>query len=325
MQPTLMPESLAISEFLAHLEKVRRVSANTIRAYEADLQHFQDFAAQSAVDLKRVDTPLVRAYLHDLYGRLAPSSIGRRLSALRSFFRWGIATEQLDKNPCDGIRTPTAGKRAPRVLQTDEAGRLLDQTASADDPQKLRDAALLEVIYAGGLRVSEAVGLDIDHLDVGSGMIRVHGKGDKQRLVPIGAPAIEALQTYVATRRPRDGIRALFLNRFGKRLSDRHVRRVLNARWFDAGGWEPVHPHALRHSAATHLLDGGADLRHIQEFLGHASLATTQRYTQVSLEQVMRVYDDAHPRARAHDKDSVYDKDSVHDKDSAHERGSEES
>ena len=173
-----------------------------------------------------------------------------------------------------------------------------------DDVFERRDTALLEVLYAGGLRVSELVGIDLTDLDEDAREVRVRGKGNKERIVPLGRPALAAVEAYRALRHalgPADDERALFLNRFGRRLDVRSVRRILDARHRRSGGWERVHPHALRHSAATHLLEGGADLRHIQEYLGHARLGTTQRYTQVSLEQLVRVYDEAHPRARGED------------------------
>jgi integrase/recombinase XerC len=163
-----------------------------------------------------------------------------------------------------------------------------------------RNLALLEVMYGGGLRVSELVGINLLDVDYEAGMIRIRGKGKKERIVPVGEPAMAALNRYLVHRadlQPAEGERALFLNRFGRRLNVRSVRNILNKWQQRSGNWNPVHPHMLRHSAATHLLEGGAELRHIQEFLGHSRLSTTQRYTQVSLEQLMRVYDASHPRA----------------------------
>jgi integrase/recombinase XerC len=183
---------------------------------------------------------------------------------------------------------------------TEEVDRLLTSLDDKSDPYALRDTALLEVCYGGGLRVSELVGINIDHVDLKQRLVRVLGKGNKERIVPVGRKAIQAIDAWLSVRgtfSPKLEEEALFLNRFGSRLSDRSVRTILSKRHFDAGGWGRVHPHALRHSCATHLLEEGAELRHIQEFLGHNSLATTQKYTQVSLEQLMRSYDEAHPRA----------------------------
>lgn len=294
---------MAVDQFLAHIEKVRRVSPHTLRAYRTDLQEFLEFAQGAGVGWERVDTHQVRSYLHGLYGRRKPATIARKLAALRSFYRWAVASERLKKSPCEGVRSPKNPKRTPQVLEAEEVSRMLERTARGgeNDAFRLRDAALLEILYAGGLRVSELVGLNELDVDHDARVLRVRGKGRKERIVPVGVPAIEALNNYLAVRAgfgPDAHEPALFLNRFGRRLSDRSVRTVLSRRHFDAGGWDSVHPHALRHSAATHLLDAGAELRHIQEYLGHESLATTQRYTQVSLERLMRVYDEAHPRAK---------------------------
>ncbi len=293
-----------IDDFLTHIRAVRGLSPRTVRAYNSDLSDFMNFVSEAGLRWDEVDSAQVRSYLHRLYGRLKPSSIARKLASLRAFYRYAVATERLHhKSPCEGVRSPKGGRRAPRVLDTEEVDRLLTRTArgGADDPSYRRDAAILEVLYGGGLRVSEAVALDVGDVDRSAQLLRVQGKGNKERIVPIGTPAIAAIDRYLEVRRPVEGETAIFLNRFGRRLSDRYVRTILDKRHLQAGGWEPVHPHALRHSTATHLLDAGADLRHIQEFLGHASLATTQRYTQVSLEHLMQVYDEAHPRAREED------------------------
>jgi len=302
--PVQRPDALPIDEYIEHIVQVRRLSAHTARAYATDLVEFEGFLEEISTTWERVDTLGVRSYLHALYGRLGPTSITRKLSAIRSFFRWAVATERLKSNPCEGVRSPKAGRRAPRVLQAEEMDRLLTETGKGQDHYAKRDAALLEVLYGGGLRVAELVRLDIADLDEREQLVRVRGKGRKERIVPLGRPALEAVERYLVARPnfgPMPEEPALFLNRFGRRLSDRSVRNVLNRRHFESGGWQPVHPHMMRHSCATHLLEEGAELRHIQEFLGHESLATTQRYTQVSLEQLMRKYDEAHPRARKED------------------------
>jgi integrase/recombinase XerC len=186
------------------------------------------------------------------------------------------------------------------VFQQDEIDRLMAQDDSPKSVLDKRNSALLEVMYAGGLRVSELVGINLLDIDMEERMIRIRGKGKKERIVPVGVPAIDALNRYMATRselKPSDGENAVFLNRFGNRLNVRSVRTVLNKAQQKTGNWNTANPHMLRHSAATHLLEEGAELRHIQEFLGHSRLSTTQRYTQVSLEQLMRVYDASHPRA----------------------------
>ncbi|PCH99768.1 MAG: hypothetical protein COB76_04965 [Alphaproteobacteria bacterium] len=299
--PPSVSSSFPIEEYIEHIVLVRRASPHTARAYTRDLVEFEKFVGELGTTWDRVDTPQVRSYLHALYGRLGSSSITRKLSSLRSFFRWTVATERLASNPCEGVRSPKAGKRAPKILQAEEMDRLLTETGKGQDHYARRDAALLEVLYGGGLRVAEVVRLDMNDLDRSQQLVHVRGKGRKERIVPLGKPAFDALERYDGARPtfgPDPDEPALFLNRFGGRLSDRSVRNVLNRRHRESGGWQPVHPHMLRHSCATHLLDEGAELRHIQEFLGHESLATTQRYTQVSIEQIMRKYDEAHPRAR---------------------------
>ena len=297
--------ALPLDEFMTHMETTRAASKHTLRAYEADLLEFSAFLEEGGVAWDGVDTSHLRSYLHRLYGRLSPSSISRKLAALRTFYRRAVVTGQLAKSPCEGLRSPKVRQPAPRVLLTEEVDRLLSAEPEAGANVQAftrRDSALLEVMYGGGLRVGELVGLDTGDLDRDARLIRVRGKGRKERIVPVGVPAFDAIDRYLEVRselKPRDGERALFLNRFGRRLSDRAVRVILDRRNLESGSFDPVHPHALRHSCATHLLEGGGDLRHIQELLGHASLATTQRYTQVSLEQLMRVYDEAHPRAKA--------------------------
>lgn len=291
-----------IDQFIDYLLHLRSCSDETARAYGADLRDFKGFVLNEGTEIEAVDTDQVRSYVSAQYGRLKPSSIARKLSTLRSFYQYLMVTDRIEKNPCEGVTSPKVGQRAPRVLQQEEMARLLGKVGERDDAYGRRDSALLEVCYAGGLRVSELVGLDVADVDVGESSARVLGKGDKERIVPIGGPAVSAVKRYLEKRgellKKDQAEPAMFLNRLGSRLSDRSVRNILNKWHFQAGGWDPVYPHALRHSSATHLLEGGAELRHIQEFLGHESLATTQRYTQVSLDQLMAVYDKAHPRAQ---------------------------
>lgn len=289
--------------FLTRLEKVRAVSPHTLRAYRSDLTEFATFLAEESLAWDHVDTASVRTYLHRLFGQRKPATISRKLAVLRSFYHFAVATEQIGSNPCEGVRSPKVGKRSPRILMEEDVQRLL-ATRDPDSVLEMRNTLMFEILYGGGLRVSELVGLNVHDIDRESRLIRVLGKGNKERIVPVGESAIVALDPYLVKRadlHPAEGESALFLNRYGRRLSVRSVRRLLNQRHQQNDGWDSIHPHMLRHSCATHLLEGGADLRHIQEFLGHASLATTQRYTQVSLEQIMRVYDDSHPRARTGD------------------------
>ena len=295
-------ERFPLDTFLVHLTDVRELSNHTRRAYAVDLRDFRVYLEAQGITWKAVTKDEVRQYVHSMYRELKPTSMSRRMATLRTFYRWAVATGRIEASPCEGVRTPKIGHRNPQVLMPEEVDRLLTSIDDATDTFSLRDAALLEVCYGGGLRVSELVGIDVSHLDRKQRQVLVRGKGNKERIVPLGRKAVDAVESWM---RARTGLvtdateTALFVNRYGRRLSARSVRTILSKRHFDSGGWGGVHPHALRHSCATHLLEEGAELRHIQEFLGHESLATTQKYTQVSLEQLMRTYDEAHPRAQA--------------------------
>ncbi len=235
---------------------------------------------------------------------LARRTQGRALSAVRSLFRFACLRGRLEANPAAGVRTPKVEKTLPRHLRPGEVETLVE-APSADDALARRDRALLELLYATGLRVSELVGLDWDDLDLGARVLRVVGKGGKERMVPFGRAAGEALRAWLAEWHgvraksgDADGSEPVFLNHGGGRLSARSVRRVLDRHALAAGLAQGVHPHTLRHTFATHLLEEGADLRAIQELLGHSSLSTTQRYTHVDVERLLRTYREAHPRAK---------------------------
>jgi integrase/recombinase XerC len=256
-----------------------------------------------ADDVTTVDVMAIREYLAQLYGKNAPSSIGRKLASLRELFKFLKRRSLCSDNPAAHTRTPRIRRPLPRFLSVDEAVALVEMD-TGDTPAAKRDAAIVETLYGGGLRVSELTNLDLDSVELESGLARVAGKGGKERIVPIGKAAINAIIAYqqvrhLIVRKGRKGDeRALFLNRDGGRLSARSVQRMVRRRGLTLGTRESVHPHGLRHSFATHLLDGGADLRTIQELLGHASLSTTQTYTHISIDGLMRVYDKAHPLAR---------------------------
>lgn len=293
-----------VERFLTHLADQREASPETIRAYRTDLTRFAAHAASGGSTvprLERIDALVVRSYVAALHREgLERTSIARRLSAVRSFLRFAVRQGKLTHNPATGIPTPRIPKRLPRALTVDETFALLD-TIPTEDLAGVRDRALLELLYAAGLRVGELVGLDIEDLDLGADMLRVLGKGRKERMVPFGGKASAALQAWLQAsavlRRTASHPEAVFLNLRGGRLTDRSVRRVLDRRLREAAVRGRVSPHALRHSFATHLLGGGADLRSIQELLGHASLSTTQRYTHVTPDSLMEVYDRTHPRA----------------------------
>ncbi len=300
------PYDAALGRFLDFLRDQKRVSPQTLRAYRGDLLGFRQYLADEHVaDVvpgpEGLDTLAVRGFVAHL-GRsgLEKSSIARKLSAVRSFLRHAVRNGQIAVSPAQRVPTPRVPRPLPNTLTVDEMFNLLDRIQE-DDPASLRDRAILELLYAAGLRVSELVALDLEDVDLSSLIVRVLGKGNKERMVPFGKKAAEGVRRWLDRSRPlRDrgaDPLALFLNMRGGRLTDRSVRRILNRRLREAAIFARMSPHALRHSFATHLLGAGADLRAIQELLGHASLSTTQRYTHVSTDALMRVYDRAHPRS----------------------------
>jgi integrase/recombinase XerC len=298
-----------IHRFLEHLQGERQLSPQTLRGYEHDLVAFHEFLARDflgkapeEVRPRDVDALAVRSFLAAMTRQgLAKRSQGRALSAVRSLFRFACREGILPANPAQGVKTPKVPKTLPRHLRPGEVESLIE-APSGDEPLERRDRAILELLYAAGLRVSELVGLDWPDVDLSARVLRVMGKGSKERMVPFGRPAAEALRSWLAVwetvRAPEDGGEPVFLNRFGTRLTDRSVRRVID-RWVEAAAVaKGVHPHTLRHTFATHLLENGADLRAIQELLGHSSLSTTQKYTHLEVERLLAVYREAHPRAR---------------------------
>ena len=285
------------------ISSLTSVAPRTSEAYRRDLEGFTAWARQQGIhEPGDVDRLVLRRYVAHLAAEgYARRSIARKASTLRRYFRWSTRTGRVPVDPSLGLSSPHADGRLPRVLRQDEINVLLEDpppvTAGDDPAVRARDTAVLEVLYGSGLRVGELCALELDDLDLDRGRATVWGKGSKQRVVPISEPAAAALRAWVDEGRasllaPESPPRALFLNRRGWRLTPRDVRRLLDRR-----APSPTHPHALRHTFATHLLDGGADLRAVQELLGHADLATTQRYTHVSRERLRSVYDASHPRA----------------------------
>jgi integrase/recombinase XerC len=301
-----------IQRYLEHLQGERDLSPHTLRAYEGDLLRFLDFLARDflgkepeAVTPEEVDPLAVRSFLAALTRQgLGKRSQGRALSAVRSLFRFACREGTLEANPAQAVRTPKYPKKLPRHLRPGEVENLIEAPAAGDGPLALRDRAILELLYATGLRVGELVSLDWGMIDLAARVLRVMGKGRKERMVPFGRPAAEALRSWLAVW---DEVRApqaladdepAFLSGRGGRLSDRSVRHMID-KWVAGAALPPgVHPHTLRHTFATHLLENGADLRTIQELLGHSSLSTTQKYTHLEVERLLAVYRDAHPRAR---------------------------
>ena len=293
------------NKYINYLEVERNVSPYTVRNYTTDLLDFFNFLRTKGISsLKEVDKHTLRDYLSQLMEQgLVRASIARKLSAIRSFYRYLLREEIISTSPVASTSSPKLDKRLPSFLTIEEMLRLLE-APDLSTPQGQRDRALLELLYASGLRVSELVNLNLEQANLDSREIRVRGKGSKERVVLMGEPAAEALRAYLKQGRPKlfaSKIRmtnALFINRYGERLPERRVQRILEKYANIAGIDKGVHPHMLRHTFATHLLDGGADLRVVQELLGHASLSSTQIYTHVTKSQARKVYLSAHPMAQ---------------------------
>ena len=290
----------AVEAFLRYQAVERGASAHTLRSYRTDLGQFRRFlAARHVGQLAHVDARLLRQYLARLYeAGLSRASIARKLAAIRSCLAFLTRRGGLPRNPAREVSAPRLPKRLVSFLPIDEATVLLERPASAAaPPAEARDRAILEMLYATGARVAELCGLDLADVDRGGGTIRVRGKGAKERMIPVGDAALQALDAYLGAHGQADG--PLFRNLRGGRLTVRSVHRIVKARSRAAGLTRRVTPHTLRHTFATHMLDAGADLRLIQDLLGHSRLSTTQRYTHVSADHLMRVYDAAHPRAHS--------------------------
>ncbi|GLZ07138.1 tyrosine recombinase XerC [Actinomadura sp. NBRC 104412] len=294
-----LPE--AVAEFGRYLRGERDVSPHTLRAYEGDLRDLCRYAAEVGVrKVSELDVNVLRAWLALQHADgLSRATLARRTAAARAFTAHLHRRRVITHDPGQLLGTPKRHRDLPRVLDQDEAARLLDEM-DAEGPLGLRDQAVLELLYGTGVRVGELCGLDIDDLDTGRGTVRVLGKGGKERTVPLGEPAARAVATWLSAGRPalaneRSGP-ALFLGARGGRLHANTVRRIVHGRIAEVGDVPDLAPHGLRHSAATHLLEGGADLRSVQEILGHASLQTTQIYTHVTPERLRQVHRQAHPR-----------------------------
>jgi len=297
-----------IDEYANYLKLEKNVSPHTLRNYLSDLRQFDEFLSRRAkenaekkIPIEDVTVHLVRAYLASLSKHNKKSSIGRKLAALKGFFRYLLREKKIQSDPLAWISTPKQEKPLPAFLSVDDVFLLLGGI-QGDGLLTIRDRAILETFYSTGVRVSELVGLDWNDVDFQLGIIRVVGKGSKERIVPIGEMALKALRNYgdeqaIKWRRAAKGETPVFLNHRGGRITTRSVGRVVEKYLKAAGIAVRMGPHGLRHTFATHLLNGGADLRVIQELLGHVSLSTTQRYTHLNLDQLTAVYDKAHPRA----------------------------
>ena len=300
-----------VAGFCKFLSHEKHASPHTVAAYQNDLAQFGRFVVdrvQGSLQLNQIDKVLIRTWLADLSRRCQTPTIGRKLACLRAFYRYLRRSDQVRENPTLLISNPKSRRKIPRLLNVDQMCQVVESPineAKIVTISRLRDSALLELLYGSGLRVSEVVSLDIESISTDNREIRVVGKGRKERVVPIGSPCRKAVLEYLAERaqlaHPRTGAidgHAIFLTRLGRRISVRWVQRLVQRYGTIGAGRSDVHPHTLRHCCATHMLEGGADLRAIQEFLGHSSLSTTQRYTHLSVDQLVRVYDGAHPLAR---------------------------
>lgn len=289
--------------FRQYLEVEKGYSVATIRAYDRDLEQFENFlnarskTLERPAELERQDVQSFMAELHRQ--RMAKTSVARKLSSLRTFFRYMAREGEIQHNPSSGVRNPKQEIHHPKALNVDQALALMEAEA-ADNPRALRDLALAELLYGSGLRISEALSLDLEDLDLRSAMVRVFGKGSKERMTPLSGAGVQRLGAYLKVRGEFSRMpsqKALFLGDRGGRLQRRQASRILEKLSTEAGLPEKVHPHMLRHSFATHLLEAGADLRSVQELLGHSRLSTTQRYTHLTMSKIMQTYDKAHPRA----------------------------
>jgi len=292
-----------IAKYLGELTR-RGASKHTLRNYGSDLEQFASYfevAGAAAPAFEQLDLALLREWLGGLYDhKLTVVTVRRKLAAVRAVFKFSLQEGVISKNPATRLRTPKVKQRLPEVMSAEKTNNMIDAVELGDIVEladKERDVALLELMYGCGIRVSELVGINLEDIDLHTGWLRVRGKGNKERQVPVGVRAVEAVNVYLEARKAPVSERALFLNSRGARLGDRQVRRLVKLYAILVAGDSTVHPHSFRHAYATHLLSDGADLRSIQELLGHARLSTTQKYTQVSLKDLQLVYDRAHPKA----------------------------
>ncbi|MFO1519292.1 MAG: tyrosine recombinase XerC [bacterium] len=298
---------MSVDSFLHYLKTERGASSHTLKHYLRDLnefgaylkKHYPPLISAEGPQWSEVSVRILRGFVATLLQKNKSASVGRKLSTLKSFYKFAVKKGLLNANPARSISTPKKPKLLPRFLSVDEAYGLMDEAAKGEKKQSPRDRAILEILYGCGLRVSELTGLNLADFDSSARLLRVRGKGNKERIVPLGEKAWQALKEYMEERAGGEikDVQALFLNLRGKRLTVRSIERLVEAYQLRGGLGRKVSPHGLRHSYATHLLGNGADLRSIQQLLGHSSLSTTQKYTHLSLEKLMEIYDKAHPKA----------------------------
>jgi len=289
-----------LNEYLDYLRTIKHYSPATIDSYQRDLQGFVEYLReQDITDIRQASIHDIRAYIANCHRKgLAESSMQRLLSSLRSFYKHLIRNNQIGSNPAADVRAPKGAKKLPKVLDVDQVDRLLSGTHTS--PLEMRDHAMMELMYSSGLRLSELVNLDLLDVDLSAGQVKITGKGNKTRYLPIGQQAREALSSWLELRESivNTGETAVFINHRGSRLSQRAVQKRMREQAQKTALGVHVHPHMLRHSFASHLLESSGDLRSVQELLGHANISTTQVYTQLDFQHLAKVYDQAHPRAR---------------------------
>lgn len=289
-----------VATFMQYLKSERNASPHTLEAYSRDLEQFADFLREQidpALTVQQITHLHIRRYLASIHKELAKSSAGRKLAAIRSLFKFLLRRGLIARNPAELVSTPKKEKKLPHHLTIDDVTTLLEAPRGTE-LISLRDRAILETLYSSGLRVSELTGLNVAGIDASRGTVRVMGKGGKERIVPLGSKAAAALDAYLKERLNPAAEAPLFINNRGRRLGRRCVARIVDRYMRHLTAMKKASPHTLRHTFATHLLEGGADLRAIQEMLGHASLSTTQKYTHVSIDRLLEVYDKAHPKAK---------------------------
>jgi len=308
-----LPTSGELQSFLEYLRLERHYSEHTIAAYGGDLRSLLDFVVERGLceSLTAVGKPEIRSWLRELSESVGSSTLARKMATVRAFFAFAIESGVASQNPARGMRLPKVRRKDPVLVSAEAAEELMTVTMDDDSPQGCRDRAVLELLYGCGLRVSELTSLDIESVDRESSRLRVLGKGKKARRVPLGAPALRALDAHMKHREQQrtkdESERALFLGARGARLGVRRVQELVKTCGAVATGRNGLHPHALRHACATHMLEGGADLRAIQDLLGHETVATTQRYTHLTTHQLTTVYDAAHPLSQPKERQDVDD------------------
>ncbi len=294
-----------LEDFISYLKFQKGYSEKTTKAYRKDIEEFFKFliSEKKIQKIDQVNLAYIRGYLGKLYRRCKKTTISRKLSAVRSFFKFLEKRSVIRENPFWNVSNPKTEKTLPRYLTVDEVLRLIE-SSNGKDWRSIRNRAILELLYSCGMRVSELRNLDLDDIDLKEGIIKIRGKGEKERIVPVGNYAKKALAEYMTIHIPRKD-KAVFVNSKGERLSTRTIRRIVKRCAIRSGLSREISPHSLRHSFATHLLEGGADLRTVQELLGHSTISTTQRYIHLTLDRLMEVYNKAHPRSGEDEEKSI--------------------